>query len=201
MMIGITGGIGAGKSVVSEILRCKGYFVYDCDSEAKRLMVENQSLLSEIIGCFGKEILLADGLLDRKRLAREVFGDSRRREWLNALVHAAVRDDLAEKCLDSGDSLFFVESAILKTSGLDRMCDMIWVVRAPEGLRIARACSRDDLCREDIEKRIEAQAGEFTDFAGDAEIFEIDNSGRSSLLSQIENLFDKTKIKKICLEK
>ena len=93
-LIGITGGIGAGKSVVSRILRHRGYPVYDCDSEAKRLMDTDAEVISGLKSLLGDSIYSADGKLDRGEMSRRLFSDDEIRRGVNGIVHSAVRRDL-----------------------------------------------------------------------------------------------------------
>lgn len=189
ILIGITGGIGAGKSVVSRILRLKGYPVYDCDSRAKILMEESEMILGALLDHFGEEYFTDNGRINRQALARLVFESEEERIWLNALVHAEVRRDLTlwtenEWKRHNG---IFVESAILASSGLAEMCDRILLVDASEETRIRRALDRGGISRENLMLRIEAQRQEFNSLpAGKTTI--INNDKDSSLLIQIESL-------------
>lgn len=184
-LIGLTGGIGAGKSVVSRILRLKGFPVYDCDSEARRLMEENPEIKLRLCERFGQSVYGPSGLC-RPRLAELVFSDQESLDWLNSLVHAAVRRDICRWMQDDADSdVMFVESAIMRVSGLDRMCEEIWIVDAPEELRIARAIKRSGMTERQVRARIDAQRSEL-EFAPGVKLRIIDNSGKCSVLEQIE---------------
>lgn len=184
-IICITGGIGSGKSVVSRILRLKGFKVYDCDSRAKALMASPllKDKLKEILG---NGIFRSDGSLDRAAMAAIIFSDDEKRASVNRLVHAEVRADISAEYSLSG-SPFFVETAIPATSHLDALCRSIWLVEAPEELRLRRACSRDNACRADIERRIEAQKSEFRELPKEKTAI-IANDGSHSILSRIESL-------------
>lgn len=189
VVIGITGGIGAGKSVVSRILRLKGYPVYDCDSEARSLMESSEEILAALQGRFGEECILECGGLNRGYIASRVFNDAEELTWLNALVHGAVREDVrdwVEAHASAGKEILFVESAILYTSGLDKMCDRIWLVTAPEELRLERAMQRGGASEEDLRRRIESQRMEF-DALPAGKVSEIENSC-ASLLDRVEEL-------------
>ena len=94
-LIGITGGIGCGKSVVSRICRLRGFDVYDCDSEAKMLMDNDPLLKSAIVEILGRDILLSDGSLDRKIMAALIFSDDCKRRKVNTAVHSAVKADIS----------------------------------------------------------------------------------------------------------
>ena len=117
-IIGITGGIGAGKSVVSRILRLKGYWVYDCDLEAKILMDQDMDVRNALKELFSESIYLEDGTLDRKLMADKIFSDENIRNYVNRIVHSAVKSDFISRAGRNGSPVF-VESAILHTSGLD----------------------------------------------------------------------------------
>lgn len=183
-VIGLTGGIGAGKSVVSRILRLQGYTVYDCDTEAKRLMADSELILESLRGKFGDNCILPDGTINRSHLSECVFGDRKSLDWLNGLVHTAVRNDIAE-WIGNKDGVCFIESAIIHTSHIDRICDEVWLVDAPEGVRLNRACARGGIERENIMRRMEAQRKEFDEIENE-NIKVIRNYGDYSLLEQIE---------------
>lgn len=184
--IGITGGIGAGKSVVSRILRCKGFEVYDCDSEARRLMDGSERLKTDIACRMGAHCILDSGVLDRRAIAEIVFSDDSHRDWLNKAVHEMVRNDLKARIAHCCGSVMFVESAILRTGALLPFCDEVWLVDAPEDIRLRRACSRDGADPDAVKKRMLSQAGEFSDF-GNLTVLKIINDDRLSLLPQIDN--------------
>ncbi|MBD5349124.1 MAG: dephospho-CoA kinase [Bacteroides sp.] len=187
-VIGLTGGIGAGKSVVARVLRCKGYDVYDCDYEARRIMENSSELKCEIVSRFGDECLREDGSLAREAIAVHVFGDDDKRAWLNSKVHGLVRKDICDKIanLESQDKnvILFVESAILNTSLLTPLCQYIWLVCASETERLARACKRDGASSEKILARMKSQKNEFDDFS-DRPVVVIRNNNDSDLLGQI----------------
>ena len=195
MVIGITGGIGAGKSVVSRVLRCRGYEVYDCDAEAKALMDASDEIKMAIASRLGQECLGTDGSLNRRHIAGVVFADAAHRGWLNTLVHAKVHEDLERRIANSGSNPFFVESAILHTSHLDLKCDQVWIVDAPEPVRLARAVARDGADEQEVRRRMAAQASELDEI--EAPTTTIDNGGHLALLPQIDILLENSKLLKI----
>lgn len=195
-LIGITGGIGAGKSVVSRICRIKGFEVYDCDLEAKKIMDSSEGFKNELVQRCGKEVLMADSVIDRRLLSDKTFSDDLFRDWLNTTVHAMVREDimrwvanLSEKS-GCGSDICFVESAILHTSGLDRMCDRIWLVECTDSLRLERAMARGGISKENLLLRMKAQKAEFDRLPGEITDTLV-NDGSESLLEQIEDLVNK----------
>ncbi len=163
-VICITGGIGAGKSVVSRILRVRGFPVYDCDMEARRIMESSvglQRALTEAVGC---NLYHSDGSLNRSQLADIIFSSVEKRREVNKLVHSAVRQDIQRWIKESSYSkvpIFFVETALPTTSRLYEDVDLIWLVEAPEELRLVRTSNRDNAAIEDVEARVIAQREEF----------------------------------------
>ena len=153
----ITGGIGSGKSVVSRILMSMGMNVYDCDSNAKRLMASDINMLESIRDTVCSKAVRSDMTIDTKILSDVVFSDNDALLRLNSIVHGAVRADITRwlSGLDSGRA--WIETAIARQSGILAMVDEEWAVEAPVRLRIQRVMSRSGLSQGDIMSRIEAQ--------------------------------------------
>lgn len=147
----ITGGIGSGKSVVSRVLRILGYPVYDCDSAAKSLMDADEEIKRRLIDEIDS-LAVVDGVIDRRRIAEVVFADAEKLAALNAIVHAAVREDIASWVFSQDSDRLFVETAILYESGLNRMVDAEWRVESPLELRIERTMRRSALSRSQVEE-------------------------------------------------
>lgn len=140
MIIGITGGIGSGKSYLAQELAKRGFAVYDCDREAKRIIAEDKAVQAAIIKLIGKEAFI-DGKYNTAYVAQRVFAEPQLLKALNTIVHPAVKADISRQSSDV--SLLVIESAILFESGFDGLCDKIVVVTAPEETRIARTIARD----------------------------------------------------------
>ena len=150
-IIGITGGIGSGKSTIARELVKRGFAVYDCDREAKRIIAENEEVQQKIIALLGEEAFTnpsAPSLKERAGgevspiyntdyVAKRVFADETLLTKLNSIIHPAVGLDILKRKPD------FVESAILFESGLNLLCHRIIVIDAPEDIRIARTIARD----------------------------------------------------------
>jgi len=136
MIIGLTGGIGGGKSRISRELIRRGYTVYDCDREAKRIIVENPDVRVAIIALLGEEAFEGERY-NTQYVAQKVFGHKELLEGINKIVHPAVKEDIVAKQPD------FVESAILYEAGIDALCDKVIVIDAPEEIRIERTIGRD----------------------------------------------------------
>ena len=157
MRVGVTGGIGSGKSTVCELFAQQGVAVYDCDSEAKRLMAEDEAVRIAIVEAFGEEAY-AGGELNRQFLAEKVFGSEEQLSKLNAIVHPAVREDFARWCADhSSEAYVMMESAILFDAGFESEVDLTLAVLAPRELRVMRVCNRNGMTPEQVEQRIAHQ--------------------------------------------
>ena len=168
MIIGITGGIGSGKSVIARQLRQMGYSVYDTDSEAKRLIVEDAHVREQITALFGPEAY-KDGVYQTAFVAQQVFADKNLLAKLNAIVHPAVKADIISKFRSLGvlseplkrnSGLFFIECAILFKAGFDVLCDKVVAVTAPEDIRLERVIARDHSDMNKVRARMRAQEAE-----------------------------------------
>lgn len=154
--IGITGGIGSGKSTVCALFREHGVAVYDSDAEAKRLMAESADLRRKLIEAFGEECYNAEGL-DRKYLASKVFGCEEALQRLNSIVHPAVREDFRAWAERQRGSYVVLESAILFEAGFENEVDATLAVMAPLEERVRRTMERDGVEREQVMERIKHQ--------------------------------------------
>lgn len=160
LQIGITGGIGSGKSLVCKIFQQLGVFVYDADSHAKALMTTDGILVSQIKKEFGDLAYHPDGTLNRSWLASHVFSDEAKLEKLNALVHPRVGVDYEKWVARHNEEPYLIkEAALLFESGSFRLLDKIVVVSAPEEVRQKRVLKRDphrtvDQFREIVEKQL-----------------------------------------------
>lgn len=154
--VGLTGGIGSGKSKVAEFLRDREVAIYDSDSRAKELMMSNEALREALIAEFGQECYTADGI-NRAWLAQRVFNNEAELARLNAIVHPAVMRDFAVWAEAQEGNYVVLESAILLEAGLESHVDVVVAVMAPKELRLERAMLRDGVKREQIEERMRNQ--------------------------------------------
>lgn len=181
----IAGGIGCGKSVVSAILRAKGFEVYDSDSKAKEIMDSDNGLQRRLCEDI-HALAVKDGIVDRKLISEIVFNDAAALARLNSIVHAAVIRDLSEwQAAHGGAGRLFVECAIPRSSGLVDLVDAVWEVVAPEEVRIARVEKRNGLSREHVLARMAAQESE--DLSSYA-VEQIVNDNVAPILPQINHL-------------
>ncbi len=192
MLVGITGGIGSGKSTIVQVLAARGYAVYDCDREAKRIILENAEVRKAIIALLGTEAFVPSpqhpftGSYNTSYVSQRVFAEPELLQQLNAIVHPAVKEEI--RVQSSEFSVLFVESAILFEAGIDSLCDRIVVVDAPEEVRLQRTIARDyhgDATEEHINKvraRMRAQQFRPTDEQkATKKVLTINNDGRTSI--------------------
>ena len=154
--IGITGGIGSGKSVVSSLLTVAGIPVYVADNESKNLTDSSPVIQNKLKALFGDEIY-SNGILDRKRLASLIFADEDILKKVNDIIHPVVRDDFQQWVSKQSTRRCAMESAILFESGFDKDVDVVLTVYAPVELRLTRTMLRDDATEADIMKRMNRQ--------------------------------------------
>ena len=185
-IIGVTGGIGSGKSVVARLLRLMDVPVYDCDSEAKRLMCENASIRESLSCAVGDGVYDAMGRLDRACLASSMFGNAERVALINSIVHPVVRNDFRAWAQRTGKAIVAVESAILFEAGMDADVDAVWLVHASEDMRLQRAIKRDTSNEKAVRSRMQSQLNE-QEYMQRADVV-LQNDGNHSLISQVREL-------------
>lgn len=187
LKIGLTGGIGSGKSIVARIFQELGIPVYNADTAARQLMQEDASLKASIEQHFGKDVF-ENGVLNRKALAAAVFGNKERLELLNSLVHPVTIAD-AGKWFEQQQAAYVVkEAALLFESGSVEELDFVIGVTAPLPLRTRRVMERDGLTAQEVQQRMRNQVNDtikmrLCDFV-------LINNDRQLLLPQVLGLHD-----------
>ena len=180
MKIGITGGIGSGKSYVCKLLAARGITVYDCDAAAKRLMRTSPTLRRQLTELIGANTYQPDGTLNKAVVAQFLLASEQNAKAIDAIVHPAVFRDFIESGVD------WMESAILFESGINRLVDRVLVVTAPEPVRIRRIMQRDGISAEKAREWIDRQWPQ--DKIRALADYEIVNDGETDLLSQVDSL-------------
>lgn len=156
-IIGLTGGIGSGKTTVIRYIASKNIPVYIADDAGKRIM-ETPEIIQKVNDLFNGDVLLTNELLDRKKIATIVFNDKQKLELLNGIVHPAVALDFEQfKEAHKAERIIVKESAILFESGAYKACDYNVLVTAPEVIRVERVVKRDQISQEEVLKRIQNQ--------------------------------------------
>ena len=159
--LGVTGGIGSGKTNVCRMLEELGARVFYADDEAKRLLASEASVRRNVIDLFGPESYLPDGSPNRRFIARRAFADKALLDRLNAVVHPPVLRQFEEAARDAereGASLMVKEAALIFEAGADSQLDAVIVVDAPLRARIERVCKRDEISPEEVTARMAHQA-------------------------------------------
>jgi len=154
--IGITGGIGSGKSVVSTLLALEGIPVYKADDESKRLTDTSPVIREKLIALINNDIYIND-LLDRQRFAAIIFNDAALLKQVNEIIHPVVRKDFAEWVEKQSTACCALESALLFESGFNQDIDITLMVYAPVEIRLTRATLRDGVSEAEILKRMNRQ--------------------------------------------
>jgi len=156
--IGITGGIGSGKTTICEIFKLLGVAVFQADEVGRNLQMNDVNIKKQLIHRFGEDIYAIDGLLNRKKLADRVFSDPKALADLNGIIHPAVRQTFLNWVeMHRNDPYVIYEAAILFESGYVSDFDKIILVMANEEIRIKRVIGRDQTSRSLVEKRIKNQ--------------------------------------------
>jgi dephospho-CoA kinase len=191
-IFGLTGGIASGKSTVASLLRELGAPVVDADLLAREVVAPGTEALAEIAEIFGKEMLLANGKLDRKALGAIVFADATAREKLGAITHpriARAGQDAMTALAASGEPIAIYEAALIVEKNLQAGMHGLIVVAIPEELQLERLVARDDIDESEARARVASQAS-LADKLAVAD-FVIDNSGSQvETESQVEELWE-----------
>lgn len=184
-MIGLTGGIGSGKSTVAKLLAEHGFPVVDADQLAREVVEPGQPALAELAEAFGHDVLLADGSLNRSELAARAFVDKERTELLNAITHPRIqelRERRFQEAKDAGSDAVVYDMPLLVEQGVDKNMDLTVVVDVDVEERIRRLVATRGLTEEDARRRIAAQVAD-TERLAAADVV-IDNNGPVEALGE-----------------
>ncbi|HXC03762.1 MAG TPA: dephospho-CoA kinase [Bacteroidia bacterium] len=161
LQVGITGGIGSGKSVVCDIFRLLGVAIFNSDLEGRRILEDDTEVKNKVKAIFGPGAYRADGLPDRKYIASQAFTDASKLKALNGVIHPAVASRFQYWCAEhASDAYVLKEAAVLVESGAYKEMDKVILVSAPQALKLSRAAKRDNLSEEEIQKRSRNQLSE-----------------------------------------
>lgn len=184
VLVGLTGGIGAGKSTIAKFFTLLGIPIYDADDRAKWLMSNNPALKKQVLDTFGDESFTQDGELNRSFLAKTIFADPEKTAIINALVHPAVKHDFMDWTENQKTPYIIKEAALLFETGSYQDLDKTILVAAPLEIRIARVMARDphrdqNQIYEIVARQLpEEQKKELTDFL-------VDNTGDILVIPQV----------------
>lgn len=191
--VGITGGIGSGKSVVCKIFECLGVPVYHADMAGRRLLDTDEDVKTQVTGLLGSAAL-TNGKPDRQKIAAVVFADKEKLAQLNAIIHPAVRRDFEKWLNAQTSSITIEEAAILFESGAYKNLDVLITVAAPQDIRIQRVMQRDHVTKEDVMRRMANQWSEEEKAAKSHYV--IKNDGSAMLLPQVIDIYKALTLKK-----
>lgn len=186
-VVGLTGGIGSGKSAATLEFEKLGVTVVDADVVARQVVEPGTDALARIVAYFGEEILSADGELDRSALRNAVFDNDQHKTWLNQLLHPAIRTLMQQQIIHAPGPYCILAVPLLIENNLTGMCRRVVVVDCPESMQLARAIKRDGSDERIIKNIIKSQASREQRLAAADDV--IDNSGSiDQLASQVTRL-------------
>lgn len=186
-ILGITGGIGAGKSMVSKLFAELGATVVDADKIAREVLEPNGRAYDDVVNIFGKDILNYDKTINRKKLANVVFSDSKKLEHLNQLTHPAVCDEIQEQVDNATTTLVCLDVPLLFTCDFPIFCHKTLAVIASNDVRLARVMKRDGCTKEEAEARMKKQLSN-QEFEEKADLCIWNNGNEDALKKEV---FDK----------
>lgn len=160
LRIGLTGGIGSGKSAVRDLLAAQGAHIFDADAVAKELMVNDPNVKAALLDLMGPDVWKSDGLLNKPWIAKRIFGSDSLRKAVNEIVHPAVHaafDTAAREALEKGAPAIVREAALLPGRNQRNKMDRLVAVLAPRAARLQRILERDGMTVSEIEGRMRAQ--------------------------------------------
>ena len=189
-IIGLTGGIGTGKSTACAYLKEKGFDAVDADQIARQIVEPGEPLLELLEKSFGSEIIKEDKSLDRKALAALVFSDKEKKKELDHLMHSRIIQVMEQQIREYEKRNIpgnLIDAPLLFETGLDKKCGRTWLITAELGLRVARVCARDSMMPEEVRARISSQMVDLQKRVLADRI--IDNSGtRQELFEKLDEL-------------
>jgi len=195
-IIGLTGGIGSGKTSVADLLRSHGLPVIDADQIARDIVEPGQPTLRELADAFGADIIREDGSLDRPELARRAFADKAGTQLLNSITHPRImarRDELFDAARDAGEPAVIYDMPLLVEKGQHKDMDLTVVVHVDVDTRVDRLVTGRGLDEADVRRRIAAQTTDAARMAV-ADVI-IDNNGlREELEAQVQALADRIRL-------
>lgn len=185
MIIGVMGLSGSGKSTFSAVLQSLGAYLIDADKIAREVVEKGSEGLFEIVSAFGKDILLPDGSLDRKKLGSIVFKDNEKLVMLNQITHRKIQGEIEKRISENKDKLIVIDAPLLHKIDTINMCDEVVLITAPKEALINRIIERDNLPYDIAKARIESQ---LADYKINSTIIIENNSDKNNLIKKAERL-------------
>ncbi len=157
-IVGLTGGIGSGKTAVSDAFAALGVTVVDADVVSREVVEPGRPALAAIVKHFGADITTADGHLDRAALRQVIFADASEKQWLEQLLHPLIGEETLHQLAAADSPYALLVSPLLTETGQQQLCQRVLVVDAPEALQLQRTMTRDNNSREQVERIIASQS-------------------------------------------
>ncbi len=192
IVLGITGGIGSGKSYIAKKFGKLGINGIDTDCISKEIYLNGKSCYRELVNYFGEEILSENGEISRQKLSEIIFSNDEKREVLNKITHKYILDECREflsKREEAGDKIAYVEAPLLYESGFDKECDFVCAVIADNNARIHRIVKRDGITEEEAQLKINKQKS--NDFFIKNADFIIENGLHQELDCAVQSVYNK----------
>ena len=186
-VLGLTGGIGSGKSAAAECFAELGLHVVDADQASRWVVEPGRPALAEIALHFGPEVLQADGALDRAALRRLIFADAEQRRWLEALLHPLIATEIAEALPKATSPYAVFVSPLMVESGQYRIAQRLLVIDVPEALQIERTLRRDNISLDQVQAILKAQASRETRLAHADDVL-VNDGDLAALRAEVERL-------------
>lgn len=192
-IIGLTGGIGTGKSTVSDYLKKHDIFVIDADKIAHDITKAGQPAVFKLRDAFGNDVLKSDNELDRKALAKIAFSSDENKSKLDEITHGAIKEEIArqlEEAKECGEKVAVLDVPLLIETKMNEICDVVWVVKAEYSTKIERIKARDNMNEDEIAARMNKQLPEDV-LCGYADEIINNSGGKEELYRQLEHLIKK----------
>lgn len=156
-VVGVTGGIGSGKSAATAEFERLGITVVDADIVSRQVVMPGSPCLQAIAEHFGSDLLTDKGELDRKALRQKIFSDPAEKDWLNSLLHPAIREEILAQLEQASSPYVILSAPLLLENNLDKYCQRVLVVDVPEELQLQRTIQRDESPKEEVKAIMKAQ--------------------------------------------
>ncbi|MEE1675476.1 dephospho-CoA kinase [Agarivorans aestuarii] len=187
MIVGLTGGIASGKSQVSQLFEEFGIEIVDADIVARQVVEPNQPALAKISEHFGKTILLADGSLNRSKLREIVFAQRHQKEWLNALLHPLIRQEMLRQLEQAKGAYKILVAPLLLENKLNQLVDRVLVIDTPIDIQLSRTMARDGVDKQQAQQIVDAQMSRKLKLQAADDVIE-NNSDLNSLKRKVADL-------------
>ncbi|KGK01154.1 dephospho-CoA kinase [Thalassotalea sp. ND16A] len=188
LVIGLTGGIGSGKTTVADLFAQYGIDIIDADIVAREVVAPGTSALAKISEHFGSDYILENGHLDRAKLRHRVFANKQDKTWLNRLLHPLIRETMNGQCVAAKSAYCFIVAPLLIENGLNKSVEKVLVIDVKPETQIARTVARDSNSKEQVQNILAAQVSREDRLAHADFIIDNDVCSTNELKQQVESL-------------